>query len=63
MKIPALDEHGHSYFPKRATASGEEIGFSEEDLEHVREVVDSEAWSRQYMQEPVSGRNRPSPRR
>lgn len=55
VKIPAMDEHGHSYFPKQHVPGGE-IGFSEEDLSRVRDVVGPEAWSRQYMQEPVSKR-------
>lgn len=58
VKIPALDEYGHSYFPKRTMSNGEEIGFSEEDLQKIRGVVTEEPWSRQYMQEPVSKRGR-----
>lgn len=58
VKIPALDEYGHSYFPLRTMPTGEEIGFSEEHLEKIRKVVTEEPWSRQYMQEPVSKRGR-----
>ena len=56
VRIPALDPDGKSYFPKETVRNGEEIGFSEEDLERVRKVVGEEAWSRQYMQEPKSKR-------
>ncbi len=56
VKIPALDEHGHSYFPKTDVGEGVQIGFSETDLKRVEHVVGPEAWSRQYMQEPVSTR-------
>ena len=57
IKIPALDEHGHSYFPKRTIPGGGEIGFDEHDLVRVKQVVGEEAWSRQYMQEPISQRS------
>mgnify|MGYP001366576960 CR=1 FL=1 len=58
VKIEALDEHGNSYFPRRTMANGEDIGFSEADFIKIRSVVGEEAWSRQYMQEPVSKRGR-----
>lgn len=58
IKIPALDEYGHSYFPPKKMSNGDLIGFSEEDLKSIRMVVQEEAWSRQYMQEPVSKRGR-----
>ena len=56
VKIPALDEHGHSYFPKKTLPDGMSLGFSEEELEEIRQVVGEETWSRVYMQEPVSKR-------
>ena len=56
VRIPALDEHGHSYFPKQEVPGGGVIGFSEEDLVRVEKVVGPDAWSRQYMQEPRSKR-------
>ena len=56
VKIPALDERGESYYPPRKS-NGMTIGYSNEELEKTRKVVGEEAWSRQYMQEPVSKRS------
>jgi hypothetical protein len=54
VKIPAIDQHGHSYFPVRDVGEGRKLGFSEDALQKLRKVVGEEAWSRQYMQEPIS---------
>ena len=56
VKIPALDEHGNSYFPPRQSGN-DIIGFSEEDLKKIRGIVGEDGWSRQFMQEPVSKRS------
>lgn len=53
IKIPALDERGNSYFPVR-DVNGTELGFTTETLKRIESVVGPEAWSRQYMQQPVS---------
>ena len=53
IQIPALDDEGHSYFPKREY-EGVELGYSEEQLAKIRSVVGELAWSRQYMQQPIS---------
>ena len=56
IKIPALDENGDSYYTPRES-NGRVIGYSNAELEKTRKVVGEEAWSRQYMQEPVSKRS------
>ena len=53
IQIPARDDEGHSYFPRREY-DGMELGFSDEMLTKIEAVVGDLAWSRQYMQQPIS---------
>jgi hypothetical protein len=56
VKIPALDEYGHSYYPPRKVPDGRIMGYSEAELEQTRRVVGEDAWARQHMQEPAGKR-------
>lgn len=53
IQIPALDDEGNSYFPRREY-DGVELGFTNEMLAKIRRIVGPLAWSRQYMQQPIS---------
>ena len=53
IQIPALDDEGNSYFPRREY-DGVELGFTNEMLDKIRRIVGPLAWSRQYMQQPIS---------
>lgn len=54
VQIPALNEHGDSYWPPTTLEDGTQIGFSESDLQEIHKIVGDETWARVYMQQPQS---------